>query len=161
MSNYRVEGCTVLDAAGLAQNNMSAFWTDPTWILVWEKGRTLESIIEACTKRMPNNLLNDRAHKRHLKAVDTETGAIVGYARFLVPDRLAGDWLEAQTPDVSETDKKKFDELFATADWTFRRGTGNIDEPVHPIMEKYKSRKEYMGKHEHFQTDSQDDALKK
>ncbi|KAF3015347.1 hypothetical protein E8E14_010845 [Neopestalotiopsis sp. 37M] len=144
MSNYRVEGCTVLDAAGLAQNNMSAFWTDPTWILVWEKGRTLESIIEACTKRMPNNLLNDRAHKRHLKAVDTETGAIVGYARFLVPDRLAGDWLKAQTPDVSETDKKKFDELFATADWTFRRGTGNIDEPVHPIMEKYKSRKEYM-----------------
>ncbi|KAK6216428.1 hypothetical protein LQW54_003432 [Pestalotiopsis sp. IQ-011] len=145
MAPFRVEGCTVRDAAGLARNNMSAFWTDPTWILVWEQGRPLESVVEACTKRMPNNLLNDRAHKRHLKAVDAETGEVVGYVRFLLPDRLAGDWLGAQTPDdVSAADRKRFDEQFASADWTFRRGVGNIDEPVRPIMQNYMGRKEYM-----------------
>lgn len=150
MPTYRIERCTVHDAAGLARNNMSAFWTDPTWILIWEKDRTLESVIEACTLRMPNNLLNDRAHKRHLKAVEIETGTVVGYVRFLLPDRLSGEWLDAQTPDVGPEDKMEFNKMTASADWTFRPGVGNIDEGVRPIMQKYMSRKEYMGKQHQF-----------
>ncbi|KAK6069573.1 hypothetical protein SCUP515_08921 [Seiridium cupressi] len=144
MPTYKIERCTVEDAAGLARNNMSAFWTDPTWILIWEEGRSRESVIEACTLRMPNNLLNNRAHKRHLKAIEVETGTIVGYVRFVLPDRLSGDWLDAQTPDATAEEKEEFAQRSARADWTFRKGPGNIDEPVRVIKEKYRGHKEYM-----------------
>lgn len=146
MPTYKVERCTAEDAAGLARNNMSAYWTDPTWILVWEKGRTLESIIEACEKRLPNSLQADRDHKRHLKAVEVETGIIVGYIRFVLPDRLTGEWLDAQTPAVTAQEKKEFEKMSASADWTFRRGIGDMDAGVHPIMDKYLGTKKYMGK---------------
>ncbi|KFZ23113.1 hypothetical protein V502_02409 [Pseudogymnoascus sp. VKM F-4520 (FW-2644)] len=44
MPTYKIEGCTVNDAAGLARNNKPAYWTDPTWVLNWED-RRLEDII--------------------------------------------------------------------------------------------------------------------
>lgn len=144
MPTYEIEYCSVEDAAGLARNNMSAFWTDPSWILIWEKDRALESIIEACTQRMPNNLLSDGAHKRHLKAVEVETGIVVGYARFLLPARLAGEWLEARVPDVAADQKKEFDKLYARADWTFRPNVGDMDRDVGPIMDKHLGSKEYI-----------------
>ncbi|KAK9421215.1 putative N-acetyltransferase domain-containing protein [Seiridium unicorne] len=164
MPTYKIERCTVEDAAGLARNNMSAFWTDPTWILIWEEGRSRESVIEASTGSSlsvsaletwfltPDNsqimfeeeITDSRAHKRHLKAIEVETGTIVGYVRFVLPDRLSGDWLDAQTPDATAEEKEEFAQRSARADWTFREGPGNIDEPVGVIKEKYRGRKEYM-----------------
>jgi hypothetical protein len=82
MATYRIEGCTVDDAAGLAQNNMIAYWTDPTWVLLWEK-KSPEYVVAQCAKRFPKNLLADRSHKRHQKVVDVETGQIVGYCRWI------------------------------------------------------------------------------
>jgi hypothetical protein len=58
MPTYKIEGCTVNDAVGLARNNMSAWWTDPTWVLLWPN-RTTEDVIAQCTKRIPRNLLDD------------------------------------------------------------------------------------------------------
>lgn len=31
---YRLELCSVENSVALASNNMSAFWTDPTWPLI-------------------------------------------------------------------------------------------------------------------------------
>jgi hypothetical protein len=38
---------------------------------------------------IPWNLINRRAEKRHLKAIDVETGELAGYARWLLPPILA------------------------------------------------------------------------
>ncbi|KAI1865573.1 hypothetical protein JX265_007896 [Neoarthrinium moseri] len=142
MPPYQIEGCTVQDGAGLARNNMTAFWTDPTWVLLW-KNKTTEYVVQQCTLRMPKNLLDDRAHKRHQKVVDTETGVVVGYCRWLLPDRLTGEWLEAQTPVVSRAEEKEFSKRFDSADWS-TAPLGNMDDPVHVTMQKYKGLKEYM-----------------
>ncbi|OGM45515.1 hypothetical protein ABOM_006474 [Aspergillus bombycis] len=64
---------------------MSAFWEDPTWILLWPKEVTLEFLIEQCTKRYPNILQRARQEVRHQKATDLLTGDLVGYARWILP----------------------------------------------------------------------------
>lgn len=143
MASYEIQGCTVDDAAGLARSNMTAFWTDPTWVLLWEN-KTPDYVVEQCAKRFPRNLLTDRVRKRHQKVVDAETGEIVGYCRWILPDRLSGEWLEAQTPAVDPAKEKEFDKLFASADWTMKNMDG-LDDHVPAIMEKYKGRQDYIG----------------
>ncbi|KAI0123818.1 hypothetical protein BJ170DRAFT_687069 [Xylariales sp. AK1849] len=143
MPTYKVEGCTVKDGTGLARNNMSAWWDDPTWVLLWEN-KTLDFVIAQCTKRMPKNLLNDRAHKRHQKVIDAESGQIMGYARWTLPERLTGGWLEAQTPAVSTAEEKKILESFASADWHIRPGMDSLDDPTHVTKDRLRKGKEYM-----------------
>jgi hypothetical protein len=147
MPNYKIEGCTASDAAALARNNMSAYWTDSTWRLNF-KNRTLDDIIEQCTKRVPMNLLSDRAQNRHQKVVDTETGAVLGYARWILPDRLTGEWLGAQTPAVSAREEKEYQELHSSAVWIRREdGQPSLGKPLSDIMERLMSVKEYLGKY--------------
>ncbi|KAJ9130903.1 hypothetical protein NKR23_g11968 [Pleurostoma richardsiae] len=143
MPTYKIEGCTVADAAALACNNMSAFWTDATWLLNWED-QPLEYIIAQCTKRMPTVLTTDRAHRRHQKVIDAETGAVMGYARWILPDRLTGEWLEAQTPAVSTIDEKAFMELFSSATWISRSDVNNLGKPLQVIMDRLMRGKEYL-----------------
>lgn len=123
MTTWKIEHCTVDDAAALAYNNMSAFWEDPNWKNGWSKDITLEYLIEQSAKRQPRNLLRNREKTRHQKAVDPTTGAVVGYARWILPDdHLVGKnggigWIEAQVPDVSDAERKRFDELAESAWW--------------------------------------------
>lgn len=77
MPPYAVRRCTVADAPRLAYNNMRAFWESPGYKLLWT-GRTLEYVTANAAKRMPRNLLSDRARRRHQLVVDGETGCIVG-----------------------------------------------------------------------------------
>ncbi|KAH6645858.1 hypothetical protein BKA67DRAFT_695810 [Truncatella angustata] len=138
-----VDVCTVDDAAGIARNNMSAYWTDTTWKLNF-KDRELEDIIVQCTKRIPTNLLNDRATKRHQKVVDTQTGTVIGYARWIMPDRLTGDWLEAQAPEVSKEEEKEFMEQFCSADWMRQPDRTGLGQPLADIMERLLRAKDYI-----------------
>lgn len=138
---YKLEVCTVDDAAALARNNMSAFWTDPTWILLWDV--PLEHIIAACTERMPWNLLRDRDTRRQLKAVD-EQGALVGYARWIVPDDRKGSmWLAGRVADVPKEVEQKYVEQSGKAAWN-PRDLGGIDGPVVKRIEELTHGKEYM-----------------
>ncbi|KAK8855314.1 acyl-CoA N-acyltransferase [Apiospora arundinis] len=143
MAPYHIRGCTVADAQGLAYNNIGAFWESPGYKLLWT-GRTLEYVTANAAKRMPRNLLKDRAHQRHQLVVDVETGHIVGYARWILPDRLVGDWLEAQTPAVSAKEEHDFTRDFNEADWSFI-DLPNMDDHVHVAKAKYfAGGKEYM-----------------
>lgn len=48
--------------------------------------------------------------KRHLKVVDTDTGEIVGYSRYILPEECKEmQWLEAQVGEPS-TEEKVFEE---------------------------------------------------
>ncbi|KAI1082213.1 hypothetical protein F5B20DRAFT_532571 [Whalleya microplaca] len=143
MSAYRVRGCVASDGPSLAYNNMSAYWTDPTWVLLWEN-KTREYVIEQAAKRYPKSLLMDRAHKRHQVAVDSDTGQIVGYCRWILPDRLTGEWLEAQTPAVSAEEETEYAKSFDNADFSGRPGMDDIDIPISVIKKRLLGLKEYI-----------------
>jgi hypothetical protein len=140
---YTIQGCTAADGAALARNNMSAFWTDPTWPLLWSI--PLEEIISNCEKRVPWNLLRDRDSQRHTKAVDSH-GNLVGYARWILPGSRKGQWVSAQAPDVSRAVKMEFMKSHAAAEWNPRSDMDVLDDPVHVKMRRIKSRREYICK---------------
>ncbi|KAI1126954.1 acyl-CoA N-acyltransferase [Nemania abortiva] len=142
MAPWKIERCTVEDAAVLARNNMSAFWEDPTWVLLWPEGTTREFLIEQCAKRQAHNMLRDREHTRHLKAVDVNTGSVVGYSRWILPSShiLASDggpqWHEAQIPDVSNDQKRSFEESALSAQWDTRSGPSSMDDKNYVVMDR-------------------------
>ncbi|KAK8063946.1 hypothetical protein PG996_008598 [Apiospora saccharicola] len=145
MPPYEVRRCTVADAPGLAHNNMGAFWESPGYQLLWT-GRTLEYVTANAAQRMPRLLLSDRVRRRHQLVVDEETGRIVGYARWILPDRLAaeGEWLDAQTLAVTPEEEQGFARAFNGADWSFVDLPG-MDDHVHVAKAKYfAGNKEYM-----------------
>jgi hypothetical protein len=145
MAPYILEGVKIEDAAELSRNNMTAYSTDPTWILLWDV--PLTAIIDSCTKRMPWNLLKDRERPRHTKALDPETGKILGYARWILPQSKIGSWPEVQVPEVSKDEARKHLEIYTTAPWNTRSDMDVLDDPVHVIQNKILKEKQYLGKH--------------
>ncbi|OLN87166.1 hypothetical protein CCHL11_03630 [Colletotrichum chlorophyti] len=144
MTPWKIEPCTIADAPALARNNMSAFWTDPNWILLWPKDIELDFLIEQVTQRMPNNLLRDRAVLRHQKAVDPQTGDLVGYARWELPARYADapEWADSQIADVSDEEREEFKRRSENAWWApnFMEG---IDD-CGPEKEKILAERDYI-----------------
>ncbi|KAJ6571102.1 hypothetical protein B0H19DRAFT_1231054 [Mycena capillaripes] len=107
---WPIHHVALADAPHLAHNNMSAFWTDASWRLLWPS-ITLPYLISQCSLRVPRNLLKDRATLRHQKAVDPATGALLGYARWKVPGTKEAEWLDAQVKDVeSEAERQGIEE---------------------------------------------------
>ncbi|KAI1210763.1 acyl-CoA N-acyltransferase [Annulohypoxylon truncatum] len=150
MASWKIEGCTVADAPALARNNMSAFWEDPTWILLWPKEITREFLIKQGEKRYPRLLLRDREVTRHQKAVDPATGALVGYARWILPAgrSTAADgspeWASAQAPDVGDDERRRFEELAESAWWNGRKEMRHIDDKNDVVMDRILSEKSYI-----------------
>ncbi|KAK2052183.1 acetyltransferase [Colletotrichum caudatum] len=144
MATCRIEPCTLADAPALARNNMSAFWTNQSWYLLWPKGTTLDFLIEQASQRIPNNLVRNRATLRHQKAVDPETGALLGYARWELPAGYEGaaEWADSQIADVSEEDKRAFKER-SDAAWWEPISMGEIDDCV-PEKERVLAKKPYI-----------------
>ncbi|KAI2783954.1 acyl-CoA N-acyltransferase [Daldinia loculata] len=142
MTTWNIERCTVADAAALARNNMSAFWEDPNWNLIWPKETTREFLIENATKRYPRTLVTDREKKRHEKAVDPVTGELVGYARWTLPSEHlttkdgSPEWAEAQVPDVSDEERTRFEELAKSARWNARKEVDGMDDKNDEVMDR-------------------------
>ncbi|RFU35456.1 hypothetical protein B7463_g846, partial [Scytalidium lignicola] len=154
MPPFTIHKCTIRNSEALARNNMSAFWTDSNWVLVWGD-RTLEDVIKQAALRTPFNLLTNRSHKRHQVAIDERTGEIVGYIRWILPDgmglgmsdkEMGNIWSEAIVPEVSDQEKKEAEKLFQSADWIHRPppgqlDVGDIDIPVRAMENKLKKKK--------------------
>lgn len=107
-----IEPVYLKDAHGVASVSMRAFYTDPHWRLYWHN-TPINQIIDVAEKRTPQNLLSGRHNKRHQKAVDRETGEMVGYARWLLPDPGSDtEWIEARTIDLTPEERKDAEERF-------------------------------------------------
>ncbi|KAL4768457.1 hypothetical protein BDW60DRAFT_211001 [Aspergillus nidulans var. acristatus] len=127
MAGWKIEHRTVADAAALVRSNMAAFWEDPTWIVLWPKDITLDFLIEQSTKRQALNLLGLREVTRHEKAVD-----------------LITVWAEAQVPDVSEDERKHYENLAASAWWNPKEGMDEIDAKNEVVMERILAERPYI-----------------
>ena len=147
-TNWSIQPCALADVPALAHNNLSAFWTDPTWRQMWPMCTLPPFVIEQATLRMPRNLLNDRATLRHQKAVDPGTGKIMGYARWILPPSHAGDesWSEAQFPDASEEEKAAAAEAAESAWWHFNDEEVPLEVAMSKTKERLLAEREYMGR---------------
>jgi len=155
MPSLKVTCPTVDDAAALSRNNMSAFWTNANWARIWKNvNKTLPFVISQCTLRMPHNLLQDPAHRRHLIATDLSNGELVGYIRFILPEGgwegvseqdVASLWPEAKVSDegIGEEKRKEILSDFSSADWTFD-SSDNLDAAFEPIRKKVKEGKQWI-----------------
>lgn len=155
MPTFSVAPCTIEDGPALARNNMSAFWEDPTWVLIWRE-KTLDHIIAQATLRLPHLLLTDTAHRRHQKAIDVVSGAVVGYARWILPDvdpQATKDsdvlWPEARAPAASEEREREAERAHAAADWNRDHTVDALDVPVLAIKNRLMKRKPYLRKFFH------------
>lgn len=88
MQSFKLEGCTVDDASGIAFTNGIACWEQYMWRTIRPKEKSREFVLESLAKILPMRLLSDRDTTRHVKAVDMETGLIVGYIRWSFPEGL-------------------------------------------------------------------------
>ncbi|KAJ3494584.1 hypothetical protein NLG97_g3984 [Lecanicillium saksenae] len=120
-----VTHCTVDDAVGLSHAKIESFAREPWWTSEFPPDRT-ESILESMILREPYNQLTGRNIRRHQKVIHVPTGEIVGYSRWFVPN--PEDWIEAQTPAVSEEDEARFKSQYDEAYWNFvEDGLGTDD----------------------------------
>lgn len=146
---YIITNCTVEDSDELTKNNISAFWSNTNWRLAWTH-RTLETHISEMAKRAPHNLISGREQKRHQKAVDPETGRIVGYIRWLLPPshtRLADGtpaWPEAIVAAVSEEKKAESERLAETIVWDPQPGADALIRPIQQAEDEILAAKSYM-----------------
>lgn len=106
--SFEIQPCSAANALGLSTTMMEARLTDPHWAFLWEDPNP-QDIIATGALRIPWNLATGRDTKRHQKVIDVETGRIVGFARWILPDCLAKQgnvWLEAQAPEGTQSERE-------------------------------------------------------
>jgi hypothetical protein len=149
MAPYVLRPVVLSDAAAIARNNMSAFWEDPNWRPLWGD-RTLEFVISQSAKRQPKTLLSERDTYRQECAIDAETGELVGFARWVLPESrkfVAGtgdgggllgwggkkgepEWKELQIDDVGANEWAEIQREFSEAKWDRSNGQGILYPPI-------------------------------
>jgi hypothetical protein len=147
MPPYVVHPCTIQDGPALARIHVAAFWTDPTWVVIWP-GKTQEYVAEQSARRKAHRLLQNTTHERHQKAVDAETGTVVGYVRWVFPKVDAVDmaslWPEARVPPVTEEQALEAEREFSAADFSYDTATDELDVPIHAMRDRIKNGKDYI-----------------
>jgi hypothetical protein len=133
---YRVEPVAYEDARGLTQTMTRAMYEDDHYALLFNR-IPVEQIAEDSAKRVPKNLTGERDIQRHEKVIHVETGEIVGYARWFLPDHLKGStiWPETQMRPPTEKEEKLFQENYATTVENGRRRIMNYDMAFEGGME--------------------------
>jgi hypothetical protein len=143
---YKIQpGCTIKDAEGIAKNNVLAFWQHTWWRILFVAPQ--ETVLEKVTSRIPRNLLHQRDVRRHQVVVDTNTGDIVGYARWILPAEYASEWTEAQTTAVSDEDATRYQDEFKATALPFGEHQDEfdaLDEPVHAKQEELAPKGPYL-----------------
>lgn len=125
---------------------MSAFWTDPTWPHIWAP-KSLDYVIGQAALRMPATLLKDPVHRRHQKATHSQTGELIGYARWLLPnmDTISDNfWPEAKVQPVDAESETQYEKAFDSADWEYSHSMDELDEPMLRMKDHLMELKQYM-----------------
>lgn len=137
---YVVESVAYADAPGVTETMMRAMWQDPHYHLQFRSGLTVDELIADSGLRIPYNLSRNRGRLRHQKVVHAETGQVVGYARWELPETewLADAWLDAQMPPATETQQKSLKDDFDSTQEGGKRKVFNYDfgDHISPALGK-------------------------
>lgn len=104
------------------------------------------------TKRYPRRLISDPETSRHQKLIDLETGRLLGYVRWVLPESHAvlanGEpaWPEAMAPVVSLEEEAEIKRVAEATTWNPNNDTDPLDEAVRVIKDKIMARKPYLCK---------------
>ncbi|KAI5210059.1 acyl-CoA N-acyltransferase [Aureobasidium subglaciale] len=116
---FSIQPIDVARAPDVAKAMIDARWADPHWKALFEDGFTSSQVTLETGQRLPWNLINGRATKRHQIAVDEATGDVVGYVRWILPSHLATPkdtvWPEAQVAEPTPDDRVKHERDFKNA----------------------------------------------
>lgn len=98
---------------------------------------------------MPQNLLTDPSRRRHQKAVDSVTGELVGYARWVLPEagvngEMDNLWPEARVPRISEHEARIAKKEYENADWEYDHGLDHLDAPITATKNGLMSEQNYL-----------------
>ncbi|KAL7942562.1 hypothetical protein V8C42DRAFT_331352 [Trichoderma barbatum] len=149
MSTYALAPVNITDSEALSRNNVSAFWEDPNWVLAW-RHTTLEKHIDTLTRRYPRRLINDRANSRHQKAIDPQTGRLLGYARWILPESYATApdgkpvWPEAMGPLVGPEEEAEIKRIAEATPWDPNNESDPLDNKINKIKDELMQRKPYI-----------------
>jgi hypothetical protein len=162
MPPFKVVPCTLDDALAIARNNISAFWEDKNWVLMWtRKNKSCEYVISQSMHRWPYNLTKDPIHRRHEKVVDVDTGELVGFAVWILPEASgAGEekdradkkesgelWPEACGPEVDDETRELLKKKYDEADWEYDQAMDVLDPPVNELKKRLKGDKRWLGEY--------------
>lgn len=144
MAKFDALPCTMDDGPAVGRNNVPAFWTDSNWKALWP-GRTCDYLVSQAVLRWSHTLLKEPARHRHLKAVDANTGALVGFARWKLPEGLSPDlWSEAKTPAGSTERMVEAKKNYDSADWEFDHSMDVLDGPMLEVKHRAMAGKQYL-----------------
>ena len=131
MAPFAIRPCSIRDAAEIAANNMEAFWTDPVFVFS-RRGQTLDQTTAQKVLRAPKQLITERHRRRHLKVVDEQSQALVGYARWILPEieGVADLWGEAKLPAATEEEERRAEEQFGFSKWTVVGQASDTEDPI-------------------------------
>jgi GNAT superfamily N-acetyltransferase len=153
MPPFQVAPCTIADGPGLARNNVSAFWDDKSWEQAWtRKNKNREYAITQATARWPYNLIKDLSHRRRYeKVVDVNTGELVGYANWMLPEaseeELEKMWPEAHGPRVDDETRELLKKRFDDADWVFNSSPNGTGPPENDMGSRLRGEEKWLGKY--------------
>lgn len=127
---YTVASVAYSDAPGLSETMMRAMNQDPHYGLILN-GATTEELIADTGLRLQYNLSRDRTLLRHQKVIDTDSGDVVGYARWELPktgiEFPESVWPDAQIPAPKEEQEKSFKANFDLTEHEGKRKIFNYE----------------------------------
>ena len=116
-------------------------------MLLW-RGKTLDYVVSQASRRMPQNLLTDTSQRRHQKAVDVNSGDVVGYVRWILPDTSTETpddmWPAAKVPSVDLDRAREAKHEFDAADWSWDHALDKLDEPLTKMKAQLMNQKKYL-----------------
>ncbi|KAE9376254.1 hypothetical protein N431DRAFT_435666 [Stipitochalara longipes BDJ] len=140
--------CTIADGPAITINNLTANHGGAHSSLTWPH-RTLSYRITQVTARMPRTLLADPICNRSQKAVDPETGTLLGYARWYIPPSHAKNgegmaWEEAIVPRVSKEEEEEINRVAESVEWDPKPGNERMLEGVRDVKNEILGRRAFM-----------------
>jgi hypothetical protein len=131
---FKVEHVDYQDGPTIADIMMRAMYEEEHFSIQFNR-ISLQKLIDDTIKRISWNLCSERDRKRHAKVVHVETGSIVGYARWVLPESVAGEeaWKEAQTRQPTDEEKSQFKRDFDSTMENGRRRIQNHEVTRGPL----------------------------
>ncbi|PMD29636.1 acetyltransferase [Hyaloscypha variabilis F] len=138
-----ITSCTIADSPAITLNSLLATQHSQHNRLTWPH-RTLSYRISQVNARMPRTLLADPLHARSQKALNPESGELLGYARWYEEGDGEIVWAEAVVPRVSKEEEERILREAESVEWDPKPGNAVMFEGVRGVKNEILGRRAFM-----------------